>query len=269
LTAKSLFKDVPGPSPAKSLAAAFGVEPDKAQAALDFMTQKLADRVERNTLSRGGLADVFDILARPAAGEALAQPSALTSADVAAKGNGILDVLLGSKHASRGVADKAARATGLDAETLKKMLPVVASMVVGALQAKAMPKIEKALAAAPLPLPGEAPARRPTAPLDLPRTSGPGKGGSPLPLPGDNIPGIEGPSRFPDLPDVIRRRGREIQIPAPGNGGGTAGGSLEEIIRQILANTLGFKNSGILAFILKVIFSRWFLGLISRILFRR
>ena len=159
MTAKSLFKDVPGPSPAKSLAAAFGVEPDKAQAALDFMTQKLADRVERNTLSRGGLADVFDILARPAAGEALAQPSALTSADVAAKGNGILDVLLGSKHASRGVADKAARATGLDAETLKKMLPVVASMVVGALQAKAMPKIEKALAAAPLPLPGEAPAQ--------------------------------------------------------------------------------------------------------------
>ena len=68
---------------------------------------------------------------------------------------------------------------------------------------------------------------------------------------------------------MIRRRGREIQIPAPGNGGGAAGGSLEEIIRQILANTLGFKNSGILAFILKVIFSRWFLGLISRILFRR
>lgn len=263
MTAKSLFKDVPGPSPAQSLAKAFGVEPDKAQAALDFMTQKLADRVERNTLSRGGLADIFDILARPAAGEALKQPAALTSPGVAAMGNGILDVLLGSKHASRGVADKAARETGLDAETLKKMLPVVASMVVGALQAKAMPKIEKALAAAPLSLPGATPAR------PAQRTAG-GAKGSPLPLPGDSIPGIEGPSRFPDLPDVIRRSGRQIQIPSPGNGGGGgSAGSLDEIIRQILANTLGFKNGGILAFILKIIFSRWFLGLISRILFRR
>lgn len=260
MTAKSLFKDVPGASPAQSLAKAFGVEPDKAQAALDFMTQKLADRVERNTLSRGGLADIFDILARPAAGEALKQPAALTSADVAAKGNGILDVLLGSKHASRGVADKAARETGLDAETLKKMLPVVASMVVGALQAKAMPKIEKALAAAPLTLPGASPAR------SAQRAAG-GAKGSPLPLPGDSIPGIEGPSRFPDMPDVIRRSGRQVRVPSPDSGG--SAGSLDEIIRQILANTLGFKNGGILAFILKIIFSRWFLGLISRILFRR
>lgn len=260
MTAKSLFKDVPGPSPAQSLAAAFGVDQDKAQAALDYMTQTLTDRVERNTLSRGGIADIFDILARPAAGEALKQPNALASPDVAAKGNGILDVLIGSKHVSRGIADKAARETGIDSETLKKMLPVVASMVVGALQSKAMPKIEKALAAAPLPLPGATQAPRPAAG---------GAKGSPLPLPGDNIPGIEGPSRFPELPDVIRRSGRQIQIPAPGNGGSVGGGSLDEIIRQILANTLGFKNSGILAFILKVIFSRWFLGLISRILFRR
>lgn len=263
MTAKSLFKDVPGPSPAQSLATAFGVDQDKAQAALDYMTQTLTDRVERNTLSRGGLADIFDILARPAAGEALKQPNALASPDVAAKGNGILDVLIGSKHVSRGIADKAARETGIDSETLKKMLPVVASMVVGALQSKAMPKIEKALAAAPLPLPGATPARQ------APRPASGGAKGSPLPLPGDSIPGIEGPSRFPELPDVIRRSGRQIQIPAPGNGGGVGGGSLDEIIRQILANTLGFKNSGILAFILKVIFSRWFLGLISRILFRR
>ncbi len=262
MTAKSLFKDVPGPSPAQSLATAFGVDQDKAQAALDFMTQTLTDRVERNTLSRGGLADIFDILARPAAGEALKQPAALASPDVAAKGNGILDVLIGSKHVSRGIADKAARETGLDAETLKKMLPVVASMVVGALQAKAMPKIETALAAAPLTLPGAAPARSPQ------RAAG-GAKGSPLPLPGDSIPGIEGPSRFPDMPDVIRRSGRQIQIPSPGNGGGGGAGSLDDIIRQILANTLGFKNGGILAFILKIIFSRWFLGLISRILFRR
>jgi hypothetical protein len=147
-----------------------------------------------------------------------------------------------------------------------------------------MPQIEKSLGAvpdlkarltgSPLPLPGEtgpSPASRP-APydIDLPQPAGGGRsgtgkrGGSPLPIPGDDIPGldnIEGPSRFPELPDIVRRGG--TQVPGP------SGGSLEEIIRQILANTLGFKNGGILAFILKIIFSRWFLGFLTRILFRR
>jgi len=103
---------------------------------------------------------------------------------------------------------------------------------------------------------------------NLPQTAGGGRSGgtagrSPLPLPGDDIPGIDGPSRFPQLPDIIRKGGRQIQVPGP------SGGSLDEIIRQILANVLGFKNSGVLAWILKIIFSRWFLGLLSRILFRR
>lgn len=268
---KSLLDETSDRAPAQSLAAAFGVDPEKAGAALDIMAQSLSDRIERNTLSRGGVADIVDLLARPGAGAALARPETLASVQVEEAGNGVLDVLLGSKHASRGVAARTARATGLDEATLKKMLPAVASMVMGALQAKSMPQIEKSIAAlpalgSPLPLPGENPT--------LPRTSGSGsgstagRGGSPLPIPGDDIPGVEGPSRFPQLPDIIRRGGRDIQVPAPG-GGGAGGGSLDEIIRQILANALGFKNTGILAFILKIIFSRWFLGLLSRILFRR
>lgn len=259
MTANKLFDKTTGAPPAKSLASAFGVTPDQAQAALDVMSQALAFRVERNTLSRGGLADVFDLLARPEAGAALASPSALASPDIAAAGNGALEVLLGSKHASRGLAAKASRATGIDEETLKRMLPAVASLVVGALQAKAMPQIEKSVKSlgaigSPLSLPGETPASAPSGNMAPQR---------PLPIPGDNIPGLDGPSRFPQLPDVIRRQGREIQVPAPG-GSGT--GSLDDIIREILANTLGFKNSGILAFILKVIFSRWFMGLVGRIL---
>lgn len=282
LNLKNLLDDTPGSSPVANIATAFGVDPEKAAPAIQVLTQALADRVERNTLSRGGLADIIDIMARPGAGRALTDPQALATPEVEQIGNTVLDVLLGSKHASRGVAARAARQSGIDEATLKKMLPAVASTLIGALQAKAMPQIEKSvasLAGSPLPLPGErGPVpRQQTSPLDLdlPQSSGGGRsgtggrGGSPLPIPGDDIPGIDrtdGPSRFPDLPDIIRRGGRDIQVPSP-TGGGT--GSLDTIIRDILANALGFKNSGILAFILKIIFSRWFLGLLSRILFRR
>lgn len=279
---KNLLDDTPGASPVASIATAFGVDPEKAAPAIQILTQALADRVERNTLSRGGLADIIDLVARPGTGRALGDPQALTSPEVANAGNSVLDVLLGSKHASRGVAARAARASGIDEETMKKMLPAVASTLMGALQAKTMPQIEKsvaALAGSPLPLPGEKgpiPRQRSNpADYDLPQSSGGGRSGTggrgsgPLTIPGDDIPGIDnadGPSRFPDLPDIIRRGGRDIQIPSP-SGGGT--GSIDTIIRDILANALGFKNTGILAFILKIIFSRWFMGLLSRILFRR
>ncbi|MEQ1719035.1 MAG: DUF937 domain-containing protein [Hyphomicrobium sp.] len=286
---KSLLNETPGAAPAQSLATAFGVDPEKAGPAIDMLAQSLADRIERNTLSRGGIADLVDLLARPGAGKALAEPQSLSTPQVEQIGNSILNVLIGSKHNSRGIAAKTARATGVDEETLKKMLPAVASMVIGALQNKSMPQIEQSLdaipdlkaklAGSPLPIPGErrpGPSSRP-APfdIDLPQSAGGGRsstggggmGGSPLPSPGVDIPGldgpsIDGPSRFPQLPDVIRRGG--TQVPGP-----SGGGALEDVIRQILANVLGFKNTGILAWILKIVFSRWFMGLLARILFRR
>ena len=86
--------------------------------------------------------------------------------------------------------------------------------------------------------------------------------GSPLPIPGDDIPGInnETPSRFPQLPDVIRRGG--TQVPGP------SGGSLEDIIRSILGNLLGFKNGGVLSWIVNLLLSKWFLGFVMRIVRR-
>ena len=56
----------------------------------------------------------------------LADPSAVTD------GNGILGHLLGSKEASREVASRAAAQTGLSADVLKRMLPLVATLMMGA-----------------------------------------------------------------------------------------------------------------------------------------
>lgn len=48
-------------------------------------------------------------------------------------GNSILGQVLGSKQASRDLAGQAAQQTGLDASTLKQLLPMVASMAMGGL----------------------------------------------------------------------------------------------------------------------------------------
>ena len=48
-------------------------------------------------------------------------------------GNGILGHIFGSKDVSRGVAAEAAQETGLGDDTMKQMLPMVASLVMGAL----------------------------------------------------------------------------------------------------------------------------------------
>lgn len=296
---RDVLDDAPGGASVANLATAFGLDPDRAGTAIDVMGQTLADRIERNTLSRGGLADLVDLLGRPNAGRALSEPQNLASPQIADIGNSILEVLLGSKHASRGVAAKAARESGLDVEDLKRMLPALASMLVGALQRKAIPEMEAAVSKAPglslerlggspLPLPGDAPRGGPAGGGDtgtwdaqLPQPGGSGGGGiggtvgrSPLPIPGDTIPGVnDGASRFPRLPDVVRRGGRQIELPDDGGAdAGTPvelpGGSLDQIIRQILANVLGFKNGGILSWIVNLLLSRWFLGLIGRILRR-
>jgi len=48
-------------------------------------------------------------------------------------GNGILGHLFGSKDVSRQVANNASQASGVDSGILKKMLPVVASLAMGAM----------------------------------------------------------------------------------------------------------------------------------------
>ncbi len=55
-------------------------------------------------------------------------------------GNNILGQILGSKDVSRQVAGQAAEQTGLDSSILKKLLPIVASMAMGAMGKQASAK---------------------------------------------------------------------------------------------------------------------------------
>ena len=285
-----------------NLASSFGVNPSQASTAISTILEELSRRIERNTLSRGGVADMVALLDRPAAGRALLDPQRLAAPDTISAGDHVLNVLIGNKDTSRAIAQRAARASGLDETVLKKMLPVVASMMIGGLQKETLGNLARRLqtipglglsaGGSPLSLPGDddnAPDQRDpdransrpqqNSPDDrdwhggLPRTNGGGgagaggtSGGSPLPIPGDDIPDIDPErggqgQRFPNLPDIVRRGG--TQVPGP------SGGSLEQVIRSILGSLLGFQGGGgIVSWLIKLFFARWFWGFIRRILSR-
>lgn len=270
MTHPAVLDETLSPAAIGNLAASFNVSRNKVQRATSELYNALAQRIERNTLSRGGVADVVALLGDVSAGRAADNPTQLASPNTIAAGNRVLDVLIGDKHVSRGIAAKAARRSGLDVNVVKNMLPAVASLVVGALQKQAAPALAEQLRAFPgigdmLPMPG-APASRPQ-PAEAPRPAGNGAGGTGgargggviLPMPGDSLPKTPRRTPYDDLSDVIRK-----------GGGGSApgGGSLANIIRSILAGLLGYKNRGVIGSLIYMFLARFGMNLLRRILGR-
>ena len=84
-------------------------------------------------LGPGGLEGLMTALAGGTHQRYIDDPSTLTDAATVQDGNGILGHILGSKDVSRQVAAQASAQTGIDANVLKRMLPLVATLAMGAL----------------------------------------------------------------------------------------------------------------------------------------
>ena len=97
----------------------FGLTPEQTQAAFDQLAPVVAAGMQRNG-SAGGLGGIIASMTK-------SQPS---STDALTKhGNDVLGEVFGSKEVSRGVADHVSQSTGIGSAVLKKMLPIIASMV--------------------------------------------------------------------------------------------------------------------------------------------
>lgn len=292
MSIESLLNTSDSKSALGNLAAAFGLDRATAEKAAASLAAELSQKIERNTLSRGGVADVVDLIGNPHIQAALNRGQNLASPGVTEAGNSILDVLTGSKHISRGIAARTASETGISEDVAKKMLPVVASLLVGALQRQSQPELNRLMRnvpdlknlapnlamsrnGSPLPLPGEVP-------MDSGRSGGsyegsdtepapqrqtqsrpsrPISGGSPLPIPGDNIPGMgrgRGGGQQDDQQNDGQDNGQDNpydNLPDVIRRGGVevpGGGTLENVIRTILGGLLGFKNRGILGSLLQL-----------------
>ena len=121
-----------------NLASQFGLEPAQAEAAVRQLAPALGAGLHRNTGNGKGLSDLLGSLTGGSHDRYADDASLLGAKETQADGNGILGHLFGSKQVSRKVADHASAQTGIGAAILKKMLPVIATMVMGGLAKKVM-----------------------------------------------------------------------------------------------------------------------------------
>jgi hypothetical protein len=117
----------------KQLAKNFGLSNDDTMRALSQLVPALSRGVKGNISNQNGLESLMNALSKGKHEQYLDKSDYLGRPEAVQDGNSILGHILGSKDASRQVAHQAASNTGLGAGLLKKMLPVVASMVMGSL----------------------------------------------------------------------------------------------------------------------------------------
>ncbi|MCS7025358.1 MAG: DUF937 domain-containing protein [Bryobacteraceae bacterium] len=117
----------------RQLANQFGLDERQATAAVEHLLPALTGGLQRNLSQEGGLESLLGALGSGHHQQYLDDPELLGRSETVADGNGILGHLLGSKEVSRQVAQRASEQTGIGASVLKQMLPLVATMVMGAL----------------------------------------------------------------------------------------------------------------------------------------
>ena len=121
----------------QQLGKSVGLGQDDAASAVKNLLPALAAGLKRNTSQQGGPEGLMGALSGGSHQRYLDEPASLSSEATIKDGNGILGHLLGSKDVSRQVAARASAKTGIGADVLKKMLPLVAAMAMGGLSKQA------------------------------------------------------------------------------------------------------------------------------------
>lgn len=117
----------------RQLARDFGLDQGQAASAISLLVPALSAGLMRNISQEDGLQSLVNALSGGQHSRYLDDLSTLGRPETIDDGNGILGHILGSKDVSRQVARAASRRSGIGEDILKKMLPVVAGLVMGAL----------------------------------------------------------------------------------------------------------------------------------------
>ena len=118
----------------QQMADQFGLQEDDVRNAISSMLPALAAGMKKNvTASDRGAADLLAALDRGGHARYIDEPETLSDSATIDDGNSILGHVLGSKEVSRKVADRASTSTGLNQDTLKQLLPILATVAMGAL----------------------------------------------------------------------------------------------------------------------------------------
>ena len=114
----------------RQMAQQFGIGEDQAQSAIGAVLPMLAGAVQQN-VQGGGIEGLLGALQGGSHQRFLDDPNALFSQEGVKEGNGILGHLFGDKEVSRQVASHASAQTGVGADIIKQMLPMVAGLLMG------------------------------------------------------------------------------------------------------------------------------------------
>ena len=117
----------------EKIAQNLGLNEGDAKNVIGQLLPALSNGLQQNAASSGGLESLIGALSQGNHQRYLDDPKALGDQSGIDEGNAILGHIFGSKDVSRNVAAHAASETGVDSSIIKKMLPMVATIAMGAL----------------------------------------------------------------------------------------------------------------------------------------
>lgn len=120
-----------------NLSRKFNLSDDQTISAISSLLPALSSGLQRNLSAEGGLDSLLGALSSGRHQRYVEDPASLDDESTVQDGNGILGHILGSKDVSRQVAAQASEQTGVGADVLKRMLPLLATMVMGSLSQRA------------------------------------------------------------------------------------------------------------------------------------
>lgn len=115
------------------LAKQFSLSEGDTSSVLGQLIPVLAKGMQYNTQNSSGLESLAAALSKGNHSQYFDNPGSASGDATVQDGNAILGHLLGNKDVSRGLAGRAGQNTGVSSDLIKKMLPVVATIVMGAL----------------------------------------------------------------------------------------------------------------------------------------
>lgn len=133
-----LLKDNGTEDAIDAFARKYGLDGKQARDVIGELAPKLGRGMGYHTKEKSGMDSLMDALETGNHSRYIEKPDLLGQESTVKDGNDILGHIFGDKQVSRDVSERAAKKTGLSSTLIKKMLPVIATMVMGALSKKVL-----------------------------------------------------------------------------------------------------------------------------------
>lgn len=128
-----IIQNAQGGKAIENLATQFGITPDQAQAAVQAIIPALSTGLLQKLGQPGELGSIISAITDSTHQASFSNPDAAQSDATAQKGGDVINNMFGSSHIANQIAQQVAKTTGLRADLIMQMLPVVASIALGGL----------------------------------------------------------------------------------------------------------------------------------------